>query len=182
MMPGRVRRSARISSRLDGIDQKLLHLLEVSRSLNAAETDLSVRLETFMGCHDQVVEIMASVRAEIDRYPPENARKKEFGPIIEMFNELIAWVSKEAEDIVKIIGQVATYTRPANLGRRPGTCAICQDPEAFKRSGRAAMGKCGTPRAKHVFCGACFTAWFIQAGESSCPMCRHDYSKDFRDL
>ena len=91
-------------------------------------------------------------------------------------------VSKEAEDIVKIIGQVATYTRPANLGRRPGTCAICQDPEAFKRSGRAAMGKCGTPRAKHVFCGACFTAWFIQAGESSCPMCRHDYSKDFRDL
>lgn len=177
-----LRRSARIRTQLDTIEQKLAHLLELTHELNVEETELSVRLELFMGCHDEISDIMSAVRANVDRCPPSSLRKKEYGPILDSFDDIISWIGKETEDIIKIIGQVAVYTEPANLGRRPGTCAVCQDPEAFKRTGRAAMRLCGGSRARHLFCGACFTAWFIQAGESTCPVCRHDYTKDFTPL
>ena len=156
--------------------------MEVSRKLDANETELSLRLRAFLECNRQFVDTLDSIRRELDRTPAGRARKREVETILGMFDRLIYWVSSEVRDIIEIIGQVAVYTLPVNVGRRPGVCCVCHDEDAFKKSGRAAMRKCGTPRAKHVMCGSCFTAWFIQRGESSCPVCRHDYESTFKKI
>lgn len=176
------RRSARIRAQNANLEEMMDQLLHESLVLNAKEPDLSVRLEKFLESNRRVLELLDNVRRHLERNPMERERNAEIERIIDMFDRLIFWVGSEVSDIIAIIRQVATYTLPVDVGRRPGFCAICQDPDAFKRSGRAAMRNCGSSRAKHVFCGACFTAWFIQGGESSCPVCRHEYAADFREL
>ena len=144
-----LRRSARIRTQLDTIEQKLTHLLELTHELNVEETELSVRLELFMGCHEEISDIMSAVHANVDRCPPSSLRKKEYGPILDSFDDVIGWIGKETEDIIKIIGQVAVYADPANLGRRREPAPFARIPRHLSAPG-APQCLCGGSRARHL--------------------------------
>ena len=57
-----------------------------------------------------------------------------------------------------------------------------EDCEAFGATGRVVLRHCGVPGARHALCGGCFMAWFIQRGESTCPVCRADYEAHFKPV
>ena len=173
------RRSTRMAEVDARIDTDLLAVIAISQDFDFDPDDLPKRFETFTAACREAPAIIARVRASLERTPEGRARRAEIEEVLGVVELQLFWIQSEVNDIVGIIRQAAQYTEPGAIGRRPGLCAVCMDPDAFRRGGRAVMRHCGTRTARHILCGACFVGWYIQNGESTCPVCRHDHEPSF---
>ena len=163
------RRSTRMAEVDARIDTDLLAVIAISQDFDFDPDDLPKRFETFTAACREAPAIIARIRASLERTPDGRARRAEIEEVLGVVELQLFWIQSEVDDIVGIIRQAAQYTEPGAVGRRPGLCAVCMDPDAFRRGGRAVMRHCGTRTARHVLCGACFVGWYIQNGESTAP-------------
>ena len=177
------RRSRRVRGAVRDIEDALILLLEITQTMNPDPSDYTVFFRQLLRCSTVAVALVGKIRRTADRINIGIGKRE----IVELHcteaEGVIRFARQEFDNVKSIIEQAGTFTPPAEVPPGTPACCVCQeDCEAFGATGRVVLRHCGVPGARHALCGGCFMAWFIQRGESTCPVCRADYDAHFKPI
>ncbi len=177
------RRSGRARAAARGIEEDLLSLFEITQTTNTAPSDYAAFFGEVLSCSTVAVELIRQIRRVAGRTNIGRENREHVEAHCVEAEGQIFFAQQEFRHIVSIIAQAGKFTPPTDIPAGTPACCICQeDREAFAATGRVVLQHCGLPGARHALCGGCFVEWFLQRGESTCPVCRADYDAYFKPI
>lgn len=180
-----VRRSARIAEREErfslDIDDAIANMLDASMSTTlTAEAPLARHILTSIRAAAEIDRNMAFLDRAVDRAPAALGwmlkRPGPYRTCVKSCAKLSQSMKRVVAPTIKLARAVGSY-RAAPV-EKPAECCVCGDADQVARSGEIVLRGCGGKKARHALCVECFLGWFIEASESTCPLCRHDYGKN----
>jgi hypothetical protein len=179
------RRSRRVRGAVRNIEDGLVSLWEITQALNPTPNpnDYAVFFAQLWRCLTAALALVEQIRRMAKRVNIGVDNRE----LVELHcteaEGVVHFARQEIESVTAIIEQAGTFTAPAEVPPGTPACCVCQeDCEAFGATGRVVLRHCGVPGARHALCGGCFMAWFIQRGESTCPVCRANYDAHFKSI
>ena len=177
------RRSGRVRSAIQGIEEDLLSLFEITQTMNTAPSDYAAFFGEVLSCSTVAADLIKRIRKTAKRTNIGTQNRDHVEAHLLQVEGQIFFAEREFTHIKLIISQAGKFTPPADVPPDASACCICQeDREAFAVTGRVVLQHCGLPGARHALCGGCFVEWFLQRGESTCPVCRADYDAHFKPI